>query len=205
MVVLSLLMAVDLESQLIMLPEMIWWLPNYNHRLMRWELSGLHRDTTYYAWHMSFSLLDWAHRLWAFTCIWLQNPQYSDYRPLDKTQDEWTIIKYVLEVFGRFRYWTLWMSKRHTVPLHHVIAVYHDIFNSMYQIMPVLAKKKTQWKEDSFIVGRFAHHKLCKYFINVTPMMDMLLISSHILDPFQKLQSFTKWDNRMDSNPEDKT
>jgi hypothetical protein len=33
----------------------------------------------------------------------------------------------------------------------------------------------------------------------------MLLISAHLLDPFQKLRSFTKWDQRMDINPEDET
>jgi len=33
----------------------------------------------------------------------------------------------------------------------------------------------------------------------------MLPISAHILDPFRKLHSFRKWDNRMDTNPEDKT
>jgi len=33
----------------------------------------------------------------------------------------------------------------------------------------------------------------------------MRLISAHILDPFRKLWSFRKWDNGMDSNPEDET
>jgi len=33
----------------------------------------------------------------------------------------------------------------------------------------------------------------------------MLLISTHILDPFRKLQSFRMWDKGMDINPEDKT
>jgi len=35
--------------------------------------------------------------------------------------------------------------------------------------------------------------------------MGMLLISAQILDPFQKLQSFKKWDKGMDINPEDET
>jgi hypothetical protein len=34
-------------------------------------------------------------------------------------------------------------------------------------------------------------------------MMGMLLISAHILDPFSKLRSFTKWDKAMDINPVD--
>jgi hypothetical protein len=33
----------------------------------------------------------------------------------------------------------------------------------------------------------------------------MLLISTHILDPFRKLQSFRKWDKGMDINPQDET
>jgi hypothetical protein len=33
----------------------------------------------------------------------------------------------------------------------------------------------------------------------------MLLISTHILDPFRKSQSFRKWDKGMDINPEDET
>jgi len=35
--------------------------------------------------------------------------------------------------------------------------------------------------------------------------MGMLLISAHILDPFRKLRSFTKWDKGMDIDPEDET
>ena len=36
-------------------------------------------------------------------------------------------------------------------------------------------------------------------------MTGMLLISVHIFDPLQKLQSFMKWDKQIDVNPEDKT
>jgi hypothetical protein len=35
--------------------------------------------------------------------------------------------------------------------------------------------------------------------------MGMLCISAHILDRFRTLRSFSKWDKRMDINPEDKT
>jgi hypothetical protein len=31
----------------------------------------------------------------------------------------------------------------------------------------------------------------------------MLLIATHILEPLRKLQSFRKWDKRMDINPEE--
>jgi len=40
------------------------------------------------------------------------------------------------------------MSKRHTVTLHHIIAMYNDMFDPMDGVMRDLTKKKTQWKED---------------------------------------------------------
>jgi len=115
------------------------------------------------------------------------------------------IVKYVLEVLRPFRYWTLWMSKTHTVTLHHVITAYNDMFDHMDGIMRALAKKKTQLKEDLFFAVKLARQKLSKYYAEVTPMTGMVLISAHILDPFRKLRSFWNWDNGMDSNPEDET
>jgi len=61
--------------------------------------------------------------------------KYTDYRPLFTTQDEWTIVRYVMDVLRPFRYWTLWMSKRHTVTLHHVITVYNDLFDHIDGMM----------------------------------------------------------------------
>jgi len=106
---------------------------------------------------------------------------------LFSTQDEWTIVKYVMEVLWPFQYWTLWMSKQHIVTLHHAITVYNDMFDHMNGMMRALAKKKTQWKEDVFFDVKFARQKLSKYCTEVTPMTGMLLISAHILDPFKKL------------------
>jgi len=156
-------------------------------------------------WNSTLELLKAAYRLREFTREWLQNPKYSEYRPLFKSQDEWTIVKYVMEVLRPFRYWTLWMSKRHTVTLHHVITVYNDMFDHMDGVMRALAKKKTQWKEDLFFAVKLARQKLSKYYAEVTPTTGMLLISAHILDPFRKLRSFRKWDKGMDINPEDET
>ena len=83
-------------------------------------------------WHSTLQLLERAYRLWEFTSEWLKNPKYAEYRPLFRTQaHEWTIVKYVMEVLRPFRYWTLWMSKRHTVTLHHVITLYNDMFDHM--------------------------------------------------------------------------
>jgi len=137
-------------------------------------------------WNSTLELLERAYRVREFTRQWLQNPEYSEYRPLFKTQDEWMIVEYVMEVLRPFRYWTLWMSKRHTVTLHHVITVYNDMFNHMDGVMRAFPKKKTQWKEDLFFAVKLAREKLSKYYAEVTPMTGMLLISAHIVDPFRK-------------------
>jgi len=145
-------------------------------------------------WNSTLELLERAYRLQEFTRECLQNPKYREYRPLFTTHDECTIVKYVMEVLRPFRYWTLWMSKRHTVTLHHVFTVYNDMFNYMDGVMQSLAKKKTQWKEDLFFAVEIARQKLSKYYAAVTPMTGMLLISAHILHPFRKLSSFRKWE-----------
>jgi hypothetical protein len=86
-------------------------------------------------WNSTLELLERAYRLREFTPDWLQNPIYTEYRSLSTTQDEWTIVKYVMDVLRPFRYWTLWMWKRHTVTLHHVITVYNEMFNHMDGVM----------------------------------------------------------------------
>jgi len=53
-------------------------------------------------WNSTLELLDRAYRLWEITREWLQSPKYSEYRPLFTTQDEWTIVKYVMEVLRPF-------------------------------------------------------------------------------------------------------
>jgi hypothetical protein len=97
------------------------------------------------------------------------------------------------------------MSKRYTVTLDHVMTVCNDMFNHMDGVMQALAKKKTPWKEDLFFAVKLAGQKLSKYYSEVTPTKGMLLISTHILDPFRKLRSFRKWDKGKDINPEDET
>jgi len=152
-------------------------------------------------WNSTLELLECTNWLREFMREWLQNSKYSDYRPLFTTQDEWTIVKYVMAVLNPFRYWTLWMSKRHTVTLHQVITVYSDMFDRMDSIIRALAKKKTQWKGDLFFAVKLARQKLSKYYAEVTPTTGMLLISACILDPFHKLRLFRKWDKGMAINP----
>jgi len=95
-----------------------------------------------------------------------------------------------MDVLNAFRYWTLWISKWHTITLHHVIIVYNEMFIHIDSVMQALAKKQTQWKEDLFFAMKFAWQKLSKYYTEVTPTTGMLLISAHILHPFQKLRSY---------------
>jgi len=110
-----------------------------------------------------------------------------------------------MEVLRPFWYWTLWMSKRQTVTLHHIITVYNDMFDHMHGAMWALAKKNTPWKEDLFFAVKLARQKLFKYHAEVTPTTGMLLISAHILHSFQKLWSFRNWDKGLVINPEDET
>jgi hypothetical protein len=72
-------------------------------------------------------------------------------------------------------------------------------------VMRRLAKRKTQWEADLFFAVKFAQQMLSKYYAEVTPTTGMLLICTHILDPFRKLRSFIKWDKGMDINPKDET
>jgi len=143
-------------------------------------------------WNSIRELLERAYRLQEFTCEWLQNPKYSEYRLLFTTQDQWTIVKYVMEVLRPFLYWTLWMSKRHTVTLHCIITVHNEMFDHMDGVMRALAKKMTQWKDGLFLTVKLARQKLSKYYAKVTPTTGMLRNSAHIFDPFRKLRSFRK-------------
>ena len=82
------------------------------------------------------------------------------------------------------------MSKSHTVTLRHVITVYNDMLDHIDGVIRALAKNKTPWKEDLYFAVKSALHKLSKYYADVTPTTGMLLMSAHILEPFQKMQSF---------------
>jgi len=55
-------------------------------------------------WNSTLELLKQPYRLREYTREWLKNPKYSDYGPLFTTQDEWTIVKYVLEVLWPLQY-----------------------------------------------------------------------------------------------------
>jgi len=52
---------------------------------------------------------------------------------------------------------------------------------------------------------KLEQQKLSKYYAEVTPMTGMLAISTDILDPIQKLQSFGKWYKEININRKDET
>jgi hypothetical protein len=58
-------------------------------------------------------------------------------------------------------------------------AVNYHMCTHMDSIMQDLAKKETQWKEDMFFAMKLLWQKLVKYYSEVTPMTDGLLISAH--------------------------
>ena len=91
-------------------------------------------------WNSTMDLLESASRLQSFTRGWLKNPKYTYFQPLFATQDEWTIVQYVMEVLWPFLYCTLCMSKRHSVTPLHVLTVYNDILDHLDGIMQALAK-----------------------------------------------------------------
>jgi len=79
------------------------------------------------------------------------------------------------------------------------------MFNHMDRVIPALAKKKTQWKEDLVFPVKLARPKHSKYYAEVTLVTGMLQISAHIHDPFRKLRSFWQWSKGIDITPEDET
>jgi len=107
-------------------------------------------------WKSTLLLIERASRLWEFTHEWLQKPKSSEYQPLLSTQDETTIVKYVMEVSRPFHYWTLWISKRHKVTLHHIITVSTDTFNHIDVVVGAAANKRTCWVEDLYFAVKLA-------------------------------------------------
>ena len=155
--------------------------------------------------HLPLELLVRAYQLWQFTCKWLQSPKYGDSQPLLTTQDEWTLVKYVMAVLRPFTSWTLWMSKSHLVTLHHISSVYNDSFNHVDGVLHALAKKMTPWMQGLNFAVKLAWQKLFIYQAEITPTTVMLVIWADILDPLCKLRWLRNWAKGMDNNPGDET
>jgi len=152
-------------------------------------------------WSSILEGLEQACLLGELTHEWLKNPKYSDYWPLLTTYDEWSIVKYMMDILWPFWYWTLWLSKSHTVTLHHIITVHNDMFDHMNGVMGAVAEDKTQWQEDLYFAAKLAWQKLSKYYAEVTPTMDMLLISPDIPYPFRNLRLTGKRAKGINMNP----
>jgi hypothetical protein len=71
--------------------------------------------------------------------------------------------------------------------------------------MQALADMLTQWKEDLYFAIKCVRQKLSKYYSEVTATSGLFPNSAHILDSFQELLSFRKWDKGMDINPDYET
>jgi len=109
-----------------------------------------------------------------------------------------------MEVLRPYGYWTLWMSKQHTVTLYHVRNATNVMFNHLDGILWALGQQK-KCKEELYFAVKFACQKLSKWYIDVSPMMGIHLISANILDSFQMFWLCRKWDEGMHSDPEDET
>jgi hypothetical protein len=138
-------------------------------------------------WNMTLDLLERTYRSHVFTHLRFKNPKYPDHQPPFPTQNQWSIVKYVMDVLLPFQHWTLWLLKQHTVTLHYVITVYNNMFDHMDGVMQPLAKKKTQWKADLLFALKFVQQQHSKSYTEVTPMTDLLLRSAHILEPVQTM------------------
>jgi len=114
-------------------------------------------------------------------------------------------VKYVIDVLRPLQYWTLWISKRHTVTLHHIITVYNDMFDHMDGVMRALAMKNTPLKEDLAFAVKSIRLKRSKYYAEVTPTTGMGVISAHRVDPYRKSRWCRKWDKGMEIDPADET
>jgi len=156
-------------------------------------------------WNLTLELLERAYRFQEFTRVCLQNRSYNDPWPQFTTQDEWTIVKDIMEVVRTFWYWTLWMSKRHTITPHHTLPIPNIMFNYMDGVMLALAKKKIEWKQDLYSAVKCVREIISQYDAEVTPTTGMVLVFARILNPFQMLPLFMRWGKGMDTNPEDQT
>jgi len=79
------------------------------------------------------------------------------------------------------------------------------MLNHLDTVTRTLPKWNTAWKEDRFFGVELACQLLSKYYAEVTPTTDMLIISAHILNPFRMLRSVPKCVQGIDVNSEEKT
>jgi len=66
-------------------------------------------------WNSTLELLVQAFQLQELTHKWPKNPKNIADQQLFATQNEWTLVKYMMKGWKPFRYLTQWMPKRNMV------------------------------------------------------------------------------------------
>lgn len=87
------------------------------------------------------------------------------------------------------------MSKRRDFTLHFVLRIYGSMFDHFEEFIKRLSVKQAEYKNDLLKALKAATHKLKHYYQKVTPRNGTLLLMATMLDPYQKLLPFHKWDS----------
>ena len=143
-------------------------------------------------WNSTALMLQRAHRLRPYTEAWIR--MYPDYQAFWTTPDEWKVVEYMLTILEPLQYWTLWMSKRRDFTLHFVLRIYNSMFDHFEEFIKRLSVKQADYKKDLLKALKAATHKLKHYYKKCTPRNCTLLLMATMLDPYQKLLAFHKWD-----------
>ena len=92
------------------------------------------------------------------------------------------------------------MSKLQDFTLHKVLRIYGNMFDHFEDYMKRLRAKEADFKQDLLRALEAATAKLKEYYAKVTPRVDTLLSMETMLDPYQKLSPFKKWDRAEGNN-----
>ena len=143
-------------------------------------------------WNSTAVMPSGAHRLRPYTEKWIK--MYPVFQPFWTTDDEWKVVQYILTILEPIQYWTLWMSKRQDFTLHQVLRIYGNMFDHFEAFMKRLRAKTADFKQDLLRALEAATAKLKEYYLKVTPRAGTLLLMATMLDPYQRLSPFKKWD-----------
>jgi hypothetical protein len=88
------------------------------------------------------------------------------------------------------QYWTLLISKHHTIILCYIIQICIHMFCHLEMICKVLQLKEPEWKYKLISTAKAAMEKLKEYYSIDTQESDAMLLIAAMLDPSQKLKQF---------------
>lgn len=145
-------------------------------------------------WSSTLTMLERSYRLRWYTRKFLEQDDYSNFRGLYLTDQEWKVVEYLMEILRPFRYWTMWMSMRRQITLHRVLYLYDDMLNHIDSVLKVLKNKKYFWKCQMHDAMRAARNKLKQYYEKITPAHGQLLVIAAFLDPYRRGRLFKIWD-----------